>query len=215
MSGEEWSKAYQSRFHRYYVACKRGTDPVYGAVAECLGGSGLPLLDVGCGLGVLAFYLRENGYMGSMVGVDYDMRKIVEARRVVEKCGFSGMEFMVADARDGLPEQMGNVTILDILQFFDKAGQEKVLREAAKRVGPGGVLVMRSGLRAKNWRYRVTVAMDWVARGVRWMKGKPDCYPDAAFLSGVLEDCGLCGEIKPMWGRTPFNNYLVHYRRPD
>jgi len=213
MSGKVWHQAYRRRFHRHYVACKRATDPVYDAVAGRLERSDLPLLDVGCGMGLLAFHLREGGYEGELVGVDYDERKIEEAQWVASECGFENMRFMTADARHGLPEHAGNVTILDILQFFERREQEIVLREAAARVVAGGSLIMRTGLRASHWRYRVTVAMDWVARGVRWMKGAPVCYPDREFIAGVLEDCGLVGRIEPLWGRTPFHNFIVHYRR--
>src|SRR5690606_9789718 len=48
---------FSTRWDRNYVAAKVKTDPLYGAVYDELRGSDLPLLDLGCGLGLLAFYL--------------------------------------------------------------------------------------------------------------------------------------------------------------
>ena len=33
-------------------------------------------------------------------------------------------------------------------------------------------------------------------------------------LTATLESCGLRGTIRPLWGRTPFNNWLAVFERP-
>ena len=51
-------------------------DPVYPAAYELFRGSDEPILDIGCGLGLLAFYLRERGCRQPILGLDVDARKI-------------------------------------------------------------------------------------------------------------------------------------------
>lgn len=194
---------------RNYTQSKLKTDPLYGGVFEELKGRKLPLLDVGCGMGILAMYLRERGCEMPIHGFDYDARKIADGEFMVEKGGYEEMTLSQGDARSELPEQEGDVTILDILQFFEEDEQRVLLEEAAKRVGPGGKLVIRSGLRERNLRFFVTWVGDVFAKASFWMKAAPVHYPTAEFMREVLEGEGFEVEVRPFWGKTPFNNYLI------
>lgn len=210
------ARLYGHHWHFFYALTKLRTDPLYGAVHGALAQApaGLPLLDLGCGLGLLAFYLRERGFDAPIVGADYDLRKIRHAQRIVADHGYENLSFRLADAREGVPDFSGNVTILDILQFFREDEQTRLLEAAARSVAPGGSLVIRSTLRNASWRFRVNHAGDLFARLTLWMKAAPVHYPTREFLDTTLRRCGLEGVITPLWGRTPFNNYLATYRRP-
>jgi 2-polyprenyl-3-methyl-5-hydroxy-6-metoxy-1,4-benzoquinol methylase len=202
------------RWDCHYTRCKLRTDPVYAAVAGELAGTDLPVLDIGCGLGLLGHYLHASGLNMPVTGFDYDERKIRAATVMATRAGRSGLHFRSGDARTGLPEFAGHVVILDILQFFQREEQELLLAAAAARVAPGGRLVIRSGLRAPGWRYRVTVLADYLARATLWMKAAPVCYPDADQFRRVLGGAGLEVAIRPLWGSTPFHNHLIVGRRP-
>ena len=202
------------RWDYHYTRCKLRTDPVYAAVADELAGADLPVLDIGCGLGLLGHYLHASGMNLPVTGFDYDARKIRTATVMATRAGRSGLHFCTGDARTGLPEFAGHVVILDILQFFRREEQETLLAAAAARVAAGGRLVIRSGLRAPGWRYRVTVLADFFARATLWMKAAPVCYPDADQFRRVLGGAGLEVTIRPLWGRTPFHNHLIVGRRP-
>ena len=193
---------------RSYVASKVKTDPLYGAVLDELRDSVLPLLDLGCGLGLLAFYLRECGLGFPVHGVDYDTRKIASARKAAAALKHHDLSFDTHDAREGLPEHSGNVTILDILQFFTPGEQAKLLGLAASRVAPGGKLVIRSGLRDKSRRFKVTVFCDYLAKITFWMKAAPTHYPSGEEFERILSPHGKVS-ISPLWGGTPFNNHLI------
>lgn len=204
----------ERRWDHHYTRCKLRTDPVYAAVAGELAGSGLPVLDIGCGLGLLGHYLHASGRRVPVTGFDYDERKIRAATAMAARGGLGDLQFRTGDARTGLPDFDGHVVILDILQFFRREEQDTLLAAAAARVAPGGRLVIRSGLRAPGWRYRVTVLADFFARATLWMKAAPVCYPDADQFRRVLGAAGLQVSIRPLWGRTPFHNHLVVARRP-
>ncbi len=202
-------------FTKWYAAIKVTSDPAYDAVFCELKDTELPLLDIGCGMGVLAFYLSSRGFNQAVVGFDYDDTKIVDAKAVREKFYANAqMHFSAGDARKALPEHLGSVTILDILQYFSAEEMEKLLRQAARCVAPGGKIVIRSGLVDPGWRFRVTTAVDKFARRVGWMQGSPVQYPTVEQFRSVLVEEGLVGTIKPLWGKTPFNNYLISFSRP-
>lgn len=198
--------------HYYYVRSKLRTDPLYTAIHHELNGSDLPLLDLGCGLGLLAYYLRTRGLAFPIHSFDYDEVKIQCANQAIAPSGFSGLSFAFHDARQGLPEHSGNVTILDILQFFTPEQQEILLKQAATCVLPGGKLVIRSGIRDESWRYRITVFGDLVAKATFWMKAAPTHYPTAEDFSRILSPFGNVS-ISPLWGGTPFNNHLIVLNR--
>jgi 2-polyprenyl-3-methyl-5-hydroxy-6-metoxy-1,4-benzoquinol methylase len=193
---------------RTYVASKVKTDPLYGAVFAELSGSAMPLLDLGCGLGLLAFYLRERGLAFPIHCLDYDPRKIASAQKVASLLTHDSLSFATHDARTGLPEHTGNVSILDILQFFTPPEQETLLGLAAARLAPGGKLVIRSGLRDESRRFKITIFCDYFAKATFWMKAAPTHYPTAGDFERILSPHGKV-RISPLWGGTPFNNHLI------
>lgn len=199
---------HRQRWDHYYTAAKLRSDPLYAAVLAELRDIPLPLLDLGCGLGILAFYLRDHGILTPIHSLDYDQRKIEEARKTAVAKNASGLTFDFHDAREGLPDHHGNVTILDILQFFTPQEIERLLTLAAERVAPGGKLVIRSGLRDDSWRFKITVAGDLLAKCTLWMKAAPTHYPTADDFRQILAKYGKL-RISPLWGGTPFNNHLI------
>ncbi|MFO1436869.1 MAG: methyltransferase domain-containing protein [Verrucomicrobiaceae bacterium] len=198
-----------TRWHRDYTRIKLRTDPAYAAVLREVSGTRLPLLDIGCGIGLLAMYLRGAGFDADVTGFDYDTGKIAAAKLMAQRSGFSGLHYAAGDARHEMPAFSGHVVILDILQFFTSAEQDTLLALAASRVAAGGRLIIRSGLCEKTWRHRVTIFGDWLAKLSFWMKAAPVCYPTREQFERVLSASGLRVRIQPLWGRTPFNNYLI------
>ena len=72
-----------NRYDYYYTLTKLRTDPLYPGVLDALRGIDAPLLDLGCGLGLLAHALRFDGQTLAYRGVDNDAAKIARARRDV------------------------------------------------------------------------------------------------------------------------------------
>jgi 2-polyprenyl-3-methyl-5-hydroxy-6-metoxy-1,4-benzoquinol methylase len=197
------------RWVQHYARSKLSSDPVYRAVANEVIGTSQPLLDIGCGIGLLAHYLHVCGHKAAVTGFDYDPRKISAAITMASKAGHNHLSFAAGDARTGLPDFSGHVVILDILQFFTEAEQDALLTAAAARVSAGAKLIIRSGLRDDSGRFRITVLVDYLAKACFWMKAAPTRYPDAAQFQRVLSAAGLKVSIQPMWGSTPFNNFLI------
>lgn len=200
---------FERRALQGYVRWKVRTDIVYAAALEALRGRDLPLVDLGCGVGLLAFYLREHGYTAPVTGVDFDERKIAAARFAAKND--RGIEFIAGDARDPLPAGH-NVVILDILHYFDSASQQKILANAAGAVPPGGAVILRQPIRDGSWRYRLTKRVDSLARTLRWMQAESLNYPTREEVTSPF--AGFASDIRPLWGRMPYNTYFFVFTRP-
>ena len=75
----ELAEAFPGRWNSGYAYSKLRTDPLYPAAASALleaDDGETPLLDIGCGLGIFAHYLRQAGFQAPIEGIDYDARKI-------------------------------------------------------------------------------------------------------------------------------------------
>lgn len=203
---------FDGRFLRGYVRGKLETDPVYRAVAERLRDHPHPLTDAGCGVGILAFYLRESGFGMPVAGIDHDTRKIGIAKKIGARYG--GVEFVPGDARAPLPEGR-SVVMLDLLHYFTDDEQSAILENAASAIPPGGMAILRDALRDGTWRYRVTWLQECFSRGIGWLRAERLHFPRLETIVAPFRARGFSEEIVPLWGRTPFNNYLFVFRRPS
>jgi SAM-dependent methyltransferase len=206
------ARRYPWGYERHYVYWKLLLDPVYETALAELAQSSLPVLDIGCGPGLLAAYLRGHGFTAPIHGVDYDAAKLALTRRAFGS--LPDVIFTAADARGGLPDHHGHVAMLDTLQFFQPEELRLLLERAAARVAPGGKLLIRTALRDESWRFRLSRAGDWFAKVTRWMKAHASSYPAREEIVAVLDAAGLSGSARRLTGRIPFNNFLLVFARP-
>ncbi len=200
---------YGSRWHYHYARIKLATDPLYPGVVSALRGCPSPLLDLGCGPGLLAHALRDGGLDMPYRGVDNDAGKISIARGAAVRAGLAGVDFEVVDLAAGLPRHAGSVTILDVLQYLSDEDQRRTLDAAIAMLVPGARLVIRTGLEHDGFRARLSRRFDHAAHRLGWMNTAPKRYPRADALSAQLERAGMQAHFTSMSGRTPFNNWLV------
>jgi len=209
------SRHFRVKWHRHYAKTKLRTDPVYEAAFAVLGDyQDFPLLDIGCGIGLLEFYLRERGLDFPMTALDHDLEKIKAASKIAE-AHYENVRFAIGHAEVDLPDVYGNVVLLDVLQYFSDEHQEDILRKAADSVAPGAVLVIRSGLKDSSLRSGFSKLADHFGHLISWIKSSVYENPTEKFISDILESEGLRGQTRPLWGNTPFNNYLIVFRRPQ
>jgi SAM-dependent methyltransferase len=194
---------YPSAFLRAYVRAKVRIDPVYAAVFDRIGDSTDPLLDVGCGAGILAAYLRTRGFAAPIHGIDHDERKVSVASSVVHDATFE-----VADARCPIAHH-GTVVLLDLLHYFRSGDQETILASAAN----AKTVIIRDAVRDGSWRYRLTYAQETFSRAVRWLRAERLHFQTRDEI--VRPFASFEAEVVPLYGRTPFNNYLFVFRRSN
>lgn len=198
-----------NRYHYYYARAKLRSDPLYPGACAALRGTRAPLLDLGCGLGLLAHALAQDGIALRYFGVDNDARKIVAARRAAARSGLVDAGFETLDLSQALPPHRGSVAILDVLQFFVPSRQLEVVDAMIGMLEPGARLVIRTGLDDGSRSARITRAADHLARLLGWMNAAPVHYPEADLLRARFDAAGLRSAFSPLAGDTPFNNWLI------
>ena len=201
------------RAHYWYARIKLASDPLYGGVGAVLAKTREPLLDLGCGIGLLGHTLRAQGFSGDYRGVDVDEAKIASASAAAARAQLTGTRFEALDLARGFPEHRGSVALLDIVQFLPPPAQEALLESAIASLTPGAVLVMRSGLQREGWRLRFTRGVDRLARMTGWMNVGPQRYPRREELEQRFARHGLTASFAPLHGRLPFENWLICARR--
>src|SRR3546814_1679799 len=72
---------------------KLSTDPLYPGALRALRGSTAPVMDLGCGLGLLAHALRQDGQAMPYYGVDNDADKIGRATAAAGRTGLAPARF--------------------------------------------------------------------------------------------------------------------------
>jgi 2-polyprenyl-3-methyl-5-hydroxy-6-metoxy-1,4-benzoquinol methylase len=197
---------YETRFLRLYARSKLATDPLYAEVARRLREHPHPVIDIGCGIGLMAFHLRENGFSQPIIGIDHDAAKISEASRAA----YDGIRFTTGDAREAIPAG-SSVLLLDVLHYFDAEEQVRILANVAHAVPPGGVAIVRDAVRDGSWRYRATYAAELFARGIQWIRAERLHFPTRERIVDAFE--GFDAVVTPLWGATPFNNYLFVFTK--
>lgn len=193
----------------FYTRSKLGSDPLYPGVCAALRDTTAPVLDLGCGLGLLAHALRTQGIALPYRGVDNDAGKIARARLASARAALSDVGFESFDLARDYPAHRGSIVLLDVLQFLPPDAQARALDAATAMLVPGAKLVIRTGLADGSRRARVTRAVDVLSRVLGWMNAGPSRYPDAEALRARFANAGLQVEFAPLYGNTPFNNWRI------
>jgi glycosyltransferase involved in cell wall biosynthesis len=206
---------FPTHWFRSYSRSKIKSDPLFERAVEELRPLGGKVVDFGCGQGALAFYLKERGFEGEILGIDRDEARIAAARRLAERY-YPGVSFEVGDVREGEIAVRGHGVISDVLQYLTAAEQDAALKAAATCVPEGGRLLVRTAIRDASLRFRFQRVADVLALLVRWIRARTRHYPSEARLITALEPTGLRlrGPLEPQWGSSPLNLYLAVFERP-
>jgi 2-polyprenyl-3-methyl-5-hydroxy-6-metoxy-1,4-benzoquinol methylase len=196
---------------RCYVGSKLRRDPIYPAAYELFRGSDEPVLDIGCGLGLLAFYLRERGCRQPILGLDLDARKI--RRGIGIAAHYEDIDLRSQDIQGPMPAFSGNIALFDVLHYLPRAEQTSLLSRLARCVAPGGVLVIRDCPRDKSPRFWMTYAAERFAQAVSWNLRTALHFPSRECIAEAFHEDEFTRESRPLWGTSPFNNHLFIFRR--
>lgn len=197
------------RHDYYYARAKLGTDPLYPSVCDALRDTRAPLLDLGCGLGLLAHALRGDGQSLPYRGYDNDASKVERARLAAARRQLADVAFGVADLGAQLPAHRGSVALLDVMQFIPADAQVRAIDALLGMLDPGTRLVIRTGVADGSRRARITRFVDVFAKKVGWMNALPVHYPELDMLRARFDAAGVEGDFIPLHGNTPFNNWRI------
>jgi len=211
----------------YFARGKLGGDPVFAVLLrEGRIKDGARIVDVGCGLGILAALLMAASEhyettpsdwpstwtppprRWTLRGFDLRSNAIVAGQRALADVR-DRVTLSVDDVRQIMLPECDTVVMLDVLHYIDPAAQTRLLTNAHAVLAPAGTLLLRVGDAARNWRFRFTSAVDWwvsLARQKSWPRFY--CRPLAEWTS-LLDGIGYSVVAQPMSQGTPFANVLL------
>jgi SAM-dependent methyltransferase len=209
-----------ARVARRYRCCGRGAygyvkgklkyDPVHRYVLalaqqEPFGN----VLDLGSGRGQLGIALLEAGLASSVVGIDWRMRHLAQARDAA-----SGLPYYVVAQDLTVPFaalQATTVLLIDVLYQLADDAQHAVLVAACGAARER--IVIRTLDPDRGVRSRLTVGVERLMRPLSPHSGALVNPWKLARLLALLTKCGFAASVKPCWGRTPWANVLIIARQ--
>jgi SAM-dependent methyltransferase len=201
--GERWLRMYARR--------KLRTDPIFPTSFELFRNSRERLIDLGCGVGLLALYLRERNFSAPISALDRDRRKIARASNAA-RGRYHNLDFIEQDACEAFVPS-GNVVLFDLLHYLRPNDQMRLLERLAARIAPGGMLVIRDCPCDRNARFWLTGFAERFAQCITWNMKTPLHFPTRERIFGAFAPERFSGSVEPLWGGTPFNNHLFIFRR--
>src|SRR5262249_11158879 len=98
--------------------------------------------------------------------------------------------------------------------YIDFNEQLGLLERVYAALAPGGRLLLRAGDASQGWRFRLTLAADWLVTLARGhLQRRFYCRTGTGWLQ-VLKQIGFEAQMQPMCDGTPFANVLLVGRRP-
>ncbi|MCI5157028.1 MAG: class I SAM-dependent methyltransferase [Candidatus Electrothrix sp. AUS1_2] len=102
------------------------------------------VLDVGCGIGAVAYNMAKHG--AKVIGIDYDRAKIAHAQL---KYNCPGLSFVEGDVTEALPDENFDVIVLsNVLEHIDD--RKKLLKILVSRFSPQRIL-LRVPMINRDW----------------------------------------------------------------
>jgi uncharacterized protein (DUF2062 family)/trans-aconitate methyltransferase len=211
---------------RMYVSIKLQTDPVAAQLASLEIRRG-HVLDAGCGRGQFGVLLLELGYAESVLGFDWDPRKVKVAAAAAAVCdepptGANGSgesraartRFVVGDLH-APPEGFADIVLLiDVLHYLTLAEQDALIAELAKRLRPGGCMLIRDLDQRSSAPSRFTQLLERLATRSGYNRAASLHFRPMRELSSKLELLGFECEVVRKDVAGPLGNVLLMAQKP-
>jgi 2-polyprenyl-3-methyl-5-hydroxy-6-metoxy-1,4-benzoquinol methylase len=173
------------------------------------------VLDVGCGHGSFALYLKARSPRREVVGVDVDGAKLASARRAAAA---AGLDVGFAEAPGGeLPAGPWDaVTVVDVLYLLGQDRALDLVTRAAGALGPGGVLAVKEIDVRPRWKYELARAQEMVStRVTRITAGDGVAFVPPELVVGAMQAAGLTVARHPLDRGSLHPHLLITGRRLD
>ena len=183
---------------------------------------GLRIADIGCGAGLMCEPLAARG--ARVVGVDAAARNVAAARLHAAAGGLD-IDYRIGepDAALGDGDTFDVLLLLEVVEHVDNV--PSFVREAARRLRPGGLLLVSTINRTPRSFLAAIVAAEYVFRVLprgthRWRQFvRPDELERSARASGLVQDdlrgMGYLPAVhRAWWTRNVSVNYIASFGKP-
>ena len=202
---------YKGPVLEWYCRIKTTLEKNYEALEKLVPREG-HILDLGCGYGFLDYMLAWTSEQRRITGMDYDDEKITIAQH-----GFSRpdtLQFISGDAMHFPEAAYDCILILDMLHYLLPEQQQALLDRCVQHLAPGGVLIVRDGIKELGEKHKGTVLSEiFSTRIFRFNKTQNELH----FLSmHTLEDLATRSGLRiEILDETRFtSNAVTVFRKP-
>jgi demethylmenaquinone methyltransferase/2-methoxy-6-polyprenyl-1,4-benzoquinol methylase len=196
-----WLESAPDRYDAGMRAITLGrSDRVHDAVAEAaVPSAGARVLEIGCGTGAVSARLLARG--ARLTALDHDPEMLQRAReRLAGTAGEVTWLERTAAEIDALPAAHFDAVVASLaLSEMSRSERRFVLREAARRLIPGGRLVAADEVRpTRTWQRLVFGLLRWPQALLGWLLAGVVSHP-IADLAAELADTGLRVRGQQRW----------------
>lgn len=121
------------------------------------------VLDVGCGLGYVGYYLHYRRPERKITGFDYDLEKIELAQSGYNKT--SNLAFHHADLLEYEYPKADAILLIDVLHYLKREEQTHILKKLYEVLNADGVLIIRDGI-STDKNHSTTVFSEFLSNNV-------------------------------------------------
>ena len=165
-----------------------------------------PILDLGCGHGLVSNLLALGSAGRDVLGIDIDAEKIAAARRTVGNR--ANVRFERADALAAAGGPYAAITIADVTYLIPPAGQRRLLAHCHQLLEPDGVLLWKSQVRQPRWKYAITWGQEWIMTQLGPTQGHGLYFLDTDESLDALRAGGFRAVALPLRSWRPYTDIL-------
>ncbi|MHA2061359.1 MAG: class I SAM-dependent methyltransferase [Candidatus Sifarchaeia archaeon] len=188
---------YPKGWEKFYLKFKYRRNSAFDFIEEFVPKQGY-IVDVGCGIGILANILAIGSANRRIHGIDLDARRISLAKRTENRR--KNLKFDVADVFDVSIEAADVVIICDLLHHLELSTQKKVLIHVYKELKDEGLLVIKEVDRS-NKKWIISFLLDSFTEIMNITKGQKLCYRTGNQFMGIVKRIGFrLNEMKVLNG---------------
>lgn len=171
---------------------------------------GASILDVGCGGGLFLMLLAGEGRIAQGLGFDASSSAIGLAQHAARSLPGQPVRFETRAVGEPWPDGIYDVvSIIDLLHHIsDPTAQADVIRLAARRIRPGGLLLLKDMTEMPLWRVAGSVIHDLVLAR-QWIR-----IPRRAEMIGWARAEGLILDHERTDNMLWYGHHLLVFRKP-
>ena len=195
---------------RSYVRWKLKLDPVYPLILAVLP-QDVHLVDLGCGIGLLAYLVATSRPAARVDAVEWDERKIHLARKLLKE--FPSVRLHQGDARYYSLASPEALTLIDVLHYSSRAQQRAWLSRCVQGLRAGGLLIIRE-LDTSRSRRPWSVRLEQLAVCLGWNRGAGVEVWSPAEIANDLTALGFTVVVRSAGACFFRGNALLIARKP-
>jgi uncharacterized protein len=202
------SYIYKGPVLEWYFRIKVQLEKSYQEFNDLLPSKG-KIYDLGCGYGFLDYFLMLHSNDRTIIGVDYDLDKIIVAQNSYLK--MDQLVFTNIDVMNVTVEHADAVLMLDVLHYLSAENQYALIRSSFEGLNKGGVLIIRDGDASQVLKHKRTKLTEFFSTKLLMFNKQTErelCFITSDMIIKILNDFNV--EVHVL-DTTVYTSNIIHY----